>query len=560
MFKKCLPVWIIFLLLPFIAQGQKTSEEIIIEYSGKMPVIEFFNNILTSRKIEGLTVKDIFPLMPGNDNTLFKINIDETKFSVIQEILASYPGEIKWEKNTRLEKRDTQPNDPRINSQWYLNNIQAFDAWMITTGGLTKEGNKIVIAVIDDGFEVGHEDFEDIFYINPAEVPGDNKDNDGNGFVDDVSGYNFEKNNGTITSQRHGTNVVGALGARGNNQIGISGINWEASILPIVIPTTSAGVEQALNYVLSMRKLYDQTQGAKGAHIVAVTYSGGISKRFGTDFPIWCGLYDKLGEIGILSVGATTNNNDDVDAVGDIPSTCSSNYLIMVTNSDAQDVKAREAGYGKKSIDLAVPGEDILTTNNSASKYGFESGTSLSAPILAGAISLLFTVDCESFQKQYQATPAKSALDMKEIILDSGDDGFYLKSNLKSPLIEVTVSGKRLNIFKALDTLRSRYGDCISNFEPPGPLSIEKILIENDIAFIQYNTPSDEEISYILFDALGRKITEGSFQPVVEGQKIYTLCIEPYLGVGVNTLASQVFMLAFYQGKSKTGYKFYYIK
>ena len=559
MFKKYLPAFFGLLLLPFLIQGQSTTEEIILEYKGKTPARDFFAKILESRNQEGISASDIVPLLPNPGNNLFKLNI-ETGQKAIKEILSNYPNEIQWENNTPLEKRNTHPDDPRVNSQWYLNNIQAFDAWMVTTGGLTKDGNKVVIAVIDDGFEVNHEDFSNIFFVNGAETPGDNQDNDGNGFVDDVTGYNFQNNNGTITSQRHGTNVVGALGARGNNQIGISGINWDASILPIVIPTTSAGVEQALNYVLSMRKLYDQTQGAKGAHIVAVTYSGGISKRFGTDFPIWCGLYDKLGEVGILSVGATTNNNDDVDAVGDMPSTCASNYLIMVTNSDAQDVKAREAGYGKKNIDMAVPGEDILTTNNSASKYGFESGTSLSAPIMAGAISLLFTVDCESFQQQYLSTPPKAILDLKEIILDSGDNGFYLKANQKTPLIDVTVSGKRLNIFKALDTLRSRYGDCIPNFEPPGPLNIEEVTLENDLAFVKYNTPSSEEISYVLFDGLGRKITEGTFQPVIEGQKIFTLNLEPSLGTGVNTVASQVFILAFYQGKAKTGYKFYYLK
>ena len=560
MFKKYLPAFFGLFLLPYLIQGQASTEEIILEYKGKTPARDFFAKILESRNQEGISASDIFPLLPKPDNNLFKLNVENGQSEAIKEILSNYPNEIQWENNTPLEKRNTHPDDPRVNSQWYLNNIQAFDAWMVTTGGLTKDGDKVVIAVIDDGFEVNHEDFSNIFFVNGAETPGDNQDNDGNGFVDDVTGYNFQNNNGTITSQRHGTNVVGALGARGNNQIGISGINWDASILPIVIPTTSAGVEQALNYVLSMRKLYDQTQGAKGAHIVAVTYSGGISKRFGTDFPIWCGLYDKLGEVGILSVGATTNNNDDVDAVGDMPSTCASNYLIMVTNSDAQDVKAREAGYGKKNIDMAVPGEDILTTNNSASKYGFESGTSLSAPIMAGAISLLFTVDCESFQQQYLSTPPKAILDLKEIILDSGDNGFYLKANQKTPLIDVTVSGKRLNIFKALDTLRSRYGDCIPNFEPPGPLNIEEVTLENDLAFVKYNTPSSEEISYVLFDGLGRKITEGTFQPVIEGQKIFTLNLEPSLGTGVNTVASQVFILAFYQGKAKTGYKFYYLK
>lgn len=548
------------LLIPiFLAgQDQDTDIDLVVDYHGQnfSALVQKAAQNIGERNF---SAKNIFAFSANKDNTLYSIKIQVEKLSEWKNFLQMQADVRHIEINTLVENRTNIPNDPRVNDQWYLKNIQAFETWMITQGGLNEKGEEVVIAVIDDGFDIQHEDLQDIYYQNLQETSGDGIDNDGNGYVDDFQGYNIKTGNGLITAERHGTNVIGVLGARGNNQTGIAGINWNIKILPIVIPSTSAGVEAALNYIIQMRKLYDATGGEKGAHIVATTYSGGISRRFSTDFPIWCGLYDKLGELGVTSVGATSNNNDNVDVVGDIPSTCESNFLIMVTNSNSRDVKVRDAGYGKIHVDMAVPGENILTTVNNSSKYTYETGTSLSAPILAGAISLLHAVDCKAFQEKYKATPAAAALDLIEIILTSGDNAFYIKSGQNAPLKEITTSGKRLNISKALDSLQNRYGDCIPGLTPPGPLRIKVQTIGNQ-AYVNYNAPNNDEIHAVIFDLSGRILYKESFMPTGDNNKVWIVDLESNLGKGSGWGLSQVYFVGFIQGKSKAANGFYYFR
>ncbi|MBK6364226.1 MAG: S8 family serine peptidase [Saprospiraceae bacterium] len=543
-------------IFPVLLFGQEIKNEFVVHFSGK-DFPKFVENIgqnIFSRNAETLIIT---PFTTKENNEYFHMKVSENSADTWYSLLSSSKEISGLEYNTKLEWRDKRPNDPRVNEQWYLENIKAFEAWNITTGGPTENGKEFVIAVIDDGFLTNHEDFADIFFINNNEIPNDGKDNDGNGYIDDYSGYNVKLQNGSITSETHGTNVIGVLGARANNNIGISGINWNVKILPLVINATSLDVEKALEYVLRMKKLYLENNGTKGSNIVAVTYSGGISKRFASSFPNWCNLYNLLGQQGVLSIGATTNNNDDVDFVGDMPSTCESNYLIMVTNTDQNDVKARQAGYGKKHIDIGVPGEDILTTTDQAKKYTTESGTSLSAPILAGAVSLLFSSNCTAFQNFYDNSPSLGTLKIKEILLQSGDPAYYYKSGQNADLLEVTTTGKRLNILNALDSLRVRYNDCIPGLSETGELKITDILILNNLAQVNYVSENNAEIELIVFDALGRILKKGTVSPQILGKKVYVLDLDD-LSLNNELSPSQVLFIGMSQGKSKAGKGFYY--
>lgn len=541
------------LLFPILLAAQTTQVEFVVEFHGQ-DFASLVNRLAFMNGKRNLAVENIKAFSQNKDNVYYTVKVPANEFDSWRDLLLKNADVRHVEIDTPVEKRNNVPNDPRVTDQWYLKNIQAYEAWMVTQGGLNAEGKEVVIAVIDDGFDIQHEDLQDIYYQNAQETAGDNIDNDGNGYVDDFQGYNIKTGNGVITAERHGTNVIGVLGARGNNQIGIAGINWNIKILPIIIPTTSAGVEAALNYVIQMRKLYDATDGQKGANIVATTYSGGISRRFATEFPIWCGLYDKLGELGIISVGATSNNNDDVDIVGDIPSTCESNFLIVVTNSNSRDVKVRDAGYGKTHVDMAVPGENILTTVNTAGKYTYETGTSLSAPILAGAISLLHTVDCEAFQDDYKEKPRETTLALIDIILNSGDNAFYLKAGQNAPLKDITTTGKRLNIHKALDSLQLRYNNCIPDFNPPGQLRIRKVIADGFRAIVRYETPTLTEIRAIVFDANGQLIVENFFTPTSLTENTWTFEVKKEI---VNDASySQVYFIGFSQGKQKAGTSF----
>lgn len=306
------------------------------------------------------------------------------------------------------------PNDPRFNEQWALNNtgqgggtpgadISAVQAWDLTTSGVTATGDTIVLAIVDNGFDLNHNDLP--FWKNWSEIPGNGIDDDGNGYVDDFHGWNAYNNNGNITSSQHGTHVSGIAGAKGNNGIGVAGVNWNAQIMPI---QGSSGTESivliAYNYVLKARKLYNQTNGAQGAFVVATNASFGVDYGNPANFPLWCAMYDSLGVQGILSMGATANANINVDIQGDIPTACPSDWLISVTNTTSSDLKNSGAAYGLTTIDLGAPGTSILNTSTS-SGYATLTGTSMATPHVTGAVGMMFAAATEGIMQSYKANP-----------------------------------------------------------------------------------------------------------------------------------------------------------
>ena len=117
-----------------------------------------------------------------------------------------------------------------------------------------------------------------------------NKDNDGNGYKDDYIGWNTRTGTGTHDEKSHGTNILGVLGAKGNNSTGISGINWNIKILPVTTGTFVSNVIEAYEYLLAERKQYNQSGGTKGSNILVTSYSGGLANAFASDHPIWLSL------------------------------------------------------------------------------------------------------------------------------------------------------------------------------------------------------------------------------------------------------------------------------
>lgn len=343
------------------------------------------------------------------------------------------------------------PNDPRFNEQWALNNtgqgggtpgadISAVQAWDLTTSGVTATGDTIVLAIVDNGFDLNHNDLP--FWKNWSEIPGNGIDDDGNGYVDDFHGWNAYNNNGNITSSQHGTHVSGIAGAKGNNGIGVAGVNWNAQIMPI---QGSSGTESivliAYNYVLKARKLYNQTNGAQGAFVVATNASFGVDYGNPANFPLWCAMYDSLGVQGILSMGATANANINVDIQGDIPTACPSDWLISVTNTTSSDLKNSGAAYGLTTIDLGAPGTSILNTSTS-SGYATLTGTSMATPHVTGAVGMMFAAATEGIMQSYKANPGTGALLFKQLLLDGTDPIPALQG--------ITVTGGRLNLYNAM--------------------------------------------------------------------------------------------------------------
>jgi hypothetical protein len=334
--------------------------------------------------------------------------------------------------NHRLTLRAPQattPNDNLFANQWqYINNgsnggtvnadIDADLAWDITTGGLTAQNDTIVVAVIDDGVNELHPDIVNNLWINHAEIPNNNIDDDNNGYVDDYRGWNSNANNDNIAGGNHGTPVAGVIGAEGDNSIGVAGINWNVKLMIISnnFNTTEANVLIAYGYPLAQRIRYNQTNGAEGAFVVVTNASWGLDYGTPSDAPIWCSFYDTLGKHGILNIGATANLDINVDIQGDLPTTCTSDYIIGVTNINRIGNKQMDAGYGTKSIDLGAFGADAYTLTQGS--YGTFGGTSGAAPQVTGAVALLYAAACNNFIQFAKARPDQAALSMRRYILD----------------------------------------------------------------------------------------------------------------------------------------------
>lgn len=476
--------YLIFLgLLAFsTAYGQSlnhTQGEILIQVSNRQALEKVIKQVSPLRRsISNNTVKDL-----TTENIWYTFSFDFTQYNE-DEVLRKVRNNknvIAAQFNHFVSLRQKSVNDPQFLNQWQWYNdgvtgkkkgidVKANYAWFKSVGGKTKLGKEIVIAIIDDGTESSHPDLQDNVYINYNEIPNDSIDNDGNGYIDDYAGWNILSGNDQVNGGDHGVAVNGLVGAKGNNGIGVSGINWNIKLLNLKYDVRQgikeSDVISGYGYVLAQRKLYNASLGTRGAFIVATNGSWGIDNGMAADAPLWCAMYDSLGQAGILNVTAADNNpKHNVDSVGDLPSVCPSPYLIPVTSigSDGN----RYASYGIKNIDIAAPGENIYSTRING-RYGLESGTSFASPIVAGAIGLLYSNPCNSLDQLALNNPPAAALLVKNILLTSIDSLASLK---------VISSGGYLNILRALNALDKSCAACVSGASA-SRIYIDSLLID----------------------------------------------------------------------------------
>ncbi len=364
-----------------------------------------------------------------------------------------------WVETAQLDHkvtlRQTFPNDNRFSSQWDKHNtgqsggvvdadIDAPEAWDITTGGVNAVGDTIVVAVVDGGMQINHPDLAPNVWTNYNEIAGNNIDDDNNGYVDDIHGWDAYNSDGSIPSNGHGTHVSGIVGAKGNNGNQVAGVNWDVKIMAIAGSSSNTStVLEAYGYALDQRAFYDSTNGSMGAFVVATNSSFGVNYADcnSGSYPLWNDMYDALGEYGILSAAATMNISADVDVTGDVPTGCSSDYMVAVTNTTRNDVKNSGAAYGATTIDLGAPGTSILSTYT-GSGTSTATGTSMATPQVAGAVGLMHAAMGPGFTNYFKNNPAEGGLLLKEMILAGTD-------SLPS-LNGITVSGGRLNIFNSV--------------------------------------------------------------------------------------------------------------
>ncbi|MCC7245694.1 MAG: S8 family serine peptidase [Saprospiraceae bacterium] len=413
------------------------------------------------------------------------------------EWLMGQTGIVSVQENYQLQNRSIQPplllpNDPLFSQQWSLMNtggnggtldadIDAEQAWDITTGGTTAAGDTIVVAVIDGGM-AQHPDLVGNLWYNRQEIPGDLIDNDQNGYVDDYRGWNVfsQTDNLEGVSISHGTPVSAIIGAKGNNNTGITGINWNIKIMFVASSGDLADIIAAYDYVINARKRYNASNGQQGAFVVAVNCSWGIDNGMPSQAPLWCSALDTLGETGILCVSATANNPVDVDLVGDLPTTCPSHYQIAVTSLTKTNGLAEDAAWGAQHVDLGAYGKDVYSTYG-ANGYGLHNGTSFATPHVTGAVGLLYAAPCPNLIALAKASPADAALWAKDLILNG--------STPLPALLDKSVTEGRMNAYNSLRDYENQCSDC------PPPFALHNTntgLEQTTIKWVQ--TPENQSV------------------------------------------------------------------
>lgn len=339
----------------------------------------------------GLSVIKTFRASPS---MLVKVvdNEGSEGFTAVMEALKADPGVASIEANVILRTLAV-PNDDRFGEQYALENrgqtggqsgadIGAVQAWNMTTGS-----RKVVVGVIDTGIDGNHPDLAENMWKNPGEVgldaSGRDKetngiDDDGNGYADDVRGWDFVNNDRDPTDdQGHGTHTAGTIGAVGNNRAGVTGVNWQVSLVGIKFlgADGSGTLDDAVEAIEYSTRL--------GVNLTSNSWGGGGFSA------AMAAAIREAGDKGILFVAAAGNEANDNDTSPSYPATYPFDNVISVAATNHSDTLAYFSNFGAQSVHIAAPGVDVLSTTPGG-KYEELSGTSMACPHVSGAAALVW--------------------------------------------------------------------------------------------------------------------------------------------------------------------------
>ncbi len=356
---------------------------------------------------------------------LYHLQLSKTADTLTQITeLRSQKGILLAEPNDRIYAQ-ILPDDPDFSMLWGLQNLgqtlglSGTDIAIETVWDNFTDGSDVIVAVIDSGVDYEHPDLSDNIWTSPGEIPNNAMDDDGNGYVDDVHGYDFVDDDGDpMDGGEHGTHVAGILGAVGNNGIGISGVIWSAKIMPVRF-LNSANSGTVSNAILAIE--YAVTNGAK---ILNNSWGGGPYNKALLNAILAADAQ------GVLFFAAAGNQGVNTDQTPFYPASINAPNLLSVASIDDKNTLSTFSNYGKLTVDLAAPGTAIFSTKPNDT-YGYISGTSMATPHASGVAALLWS--------QF---PQLNHRQIRNLLLQGVEPEDYLA--------DITVMGGRLNAELAL--------------------------------------------------------------------------------------------------------------
>jgi subtilisin family serine protease len=347
------------------------------EYAPDRVLVKFKPGALDSDKaaaraaLQGQTAQE-FTLVPGLEEITLPLGrMDPAQAAALLSRLKF----VEYAEPDYVVYTTKTPNDPSYASLWGMTNIKAPAAWDTFTGSPS-----FVVADIDTGIDYNHPDLAANVWTNPGEIAGNGVDDDGNGYIDDIHGWDFAYgDNNPSDVAGHGTHTAGTIGAVGDNGVGVAGVDWSVKLMALKFLDdsgsgyTSAAIS-ALNYAV-----------AKGAKVSNNSWGGGGYSS---------SLYNAINNArlaGHLFIAAAGNNGTNNDLAPFYPASYNLDNVIAVAAIDSVDAKASFSNYGATSVDLGAPGVSILSTtpNNT---YSYYNGTSMATPHVTGVVALVYAL------------------------------------------------------------------------------------------------------------------------------------------------------------------------
>ena len=403
--------------MPICKAEQKKIDVSIEQFAGNEAIVQLKTNSSQSLSYQGCQVEQLseeyWSVTASNQKQLKKVF---NKLEKRTDVVSVQP-------NYQYTVMDSEiPNDSKFSKQWGLKNdgIQSFstssgdnvqstagvDIDAVEAWNTFKSNEEVVVAVIDTGIDYKHEDLKNAMWKNPGEIAGNGKDDDGNGYVDDVYGWDFYHNDksvcaytskGTAKSadnDNHGTHCAGIIAATANNKVGIAGVASNVNVKIMAIKalggvnrgTTTATLIKSIKYAMAM-----------GADIINASWGGGVSSKDDTALKK---IIKRSGVLFVAAAGNSGKNNDEELCYPSCYSTELSN-VISVGSVDCDGSLSEFSNYGT-SVDILAPGAQIYSTK--VGSYGYMSGTSMAAPMVAGVAAMLYAGKSYTYPKEVKNT------------------------------------------------------------------------------------------------------------------------------------------------------------